>query len=63
MVVLEDGVVGDPIDRDEVVHGVGVLDQEPPPIDPDAGQRLEGQDRSAQASSQFGRLGLVEAHE
>ncbi len=62
-VVLEDGVVGHPLDRDEVVHEVGVLDQQPPPIDPDAGQGLEGQDRAVQASSHFGGLGLVEAHE
>jgi hypothetical protein len=36
-VVLEDGMVGHPLDRDEVINGVRVLDEEPPPIDPDAG--------------------------
>jgi hypothetical protein len=60
---LEDGVAGHPLDRDEVVHEVGVLDQQPPWIDPGAGQGLEGQDRAMQASLEFGGLGLVEARQ
>jgi hypothetical protein len=56
-------MVGHPLDRDEVVHEMGVLDEQPPPIDPDARQGFEGQGRAIQASSEFGGLGLIQAHE
>ena len=42
---------------------VGMLDQEPSPIHPDAGQGLEGEDRPGEATSEFGGLGLVQPDE
>jgi hypothetical protein len=62
-VMLEDRMEDDPIHRHEMVHGVGMLDQEPPAIDADAGQALEGEDRPVEATSEFGGLGLVQPDE